>query len=579
MYSFLELNKWSKKEILAQEDKVAILGNCSTQFLSTGISGYSKIKGLNLKILEGEYNLIDNILIDKNSDIYSFKPNYVILWIDVNKIYEEFLCLSQSKKRNFANSYIKKIESYWDMISNNLKSRIIQPNFTEINDRALGNYSCKINSTFIYQIRKLNYLLQEKMSKRTDLYPVDLLSIQIELGGDKFFDSSLYYGSKMPFSINAVPYVAKNVVDIILALKGKQKKCVVLDLDNVLWGGEVGDIGINKIEIGDFKRGSVFSRLQKWFKQLKDFGIILAVCSKNYDNVAKEPFKKLDEMSIKLSDISIFVANWENKASNIKHIQESLNIGLDSIVFVDDNPYERDLVKQMLPEIEVPDLPDDPGLYLDFIQKCNSFEASSYTKNGSLRTKQYKEEFKRKNAEKQFESIDDYLKNLNMKATVTPFKKELYPRIAQLTQRSNQFNLTTIRYNEKEIEQIANSDNYLTLAFSLKDKFGNYGLISILIIKKISDKKALIETWLMSCRVLKRGMEEYIINYLVKYLLNNGYEIVNCEYIRTEKNNMVKDIYKNMGFSEVKSNKNKNEYELILVNYKNRETFIGTANE
>lgn len=579
MYSFVELKKLAKKEINSKEIKVAILGNCSTQFITTGVLGYAKTKGLNIKVFEADYNAIDNILLDRTSDIYNFSPKYVILWLDVNKIYDEFLDLPTEEKKNFANSYIKKIESYWDLISNNLNSRIIQPNFTEINDRVLGNYSCKIENTFIYQLRKLNYFLEEKMSEKNYIYPLDLLSIQIQMGNDNFFDPTLYFNSKMPFSINAVPYVSKNITDILLALEGKTKKCVILDLDNTLWGGTIGDLGIGGIEIGELKRGMAFSHFQRWIKQLKEAGIILAVCSKNYEDVAKEPFEKAEEMVLKLSDISVFVANWENKASNIKFIQEVLNIGMDSLVFIDDNPYERDLVKKMLPAIEVPNLPEDAALYLDFIQKGNYFEVSSYTKDGALRTQLYKEEFERKNFEKQYESIDDYLKSLNMEATVTPFKKEQYARIAQLTQRSNQFNLTTIRYNEKDIEQIANSDEYLTLAYSLKDSFGSYGLISVMIIKKLTNEKVYIETWLMSCRVLKRGMEEFIINYMVKYLKAKGFKFIESKYIKTEKNNMVKDIFKNFGFVEVQVDEKETKYELVIDNYTDKETYIGEDNE
>ena len=192
-------------------------------------------------------------------------------------------------------------------------------------------------------------------------------------------------------------------------MSGKIKKCVILDLDNTLWGGVIGDDGLAGIEIGELGKGHVFSNFQRWLKQLKDYGIILAICSKNEEDTAKEPFEKHDEMVLSLSDISLFVANWNDKASNIKMIQESLNIGMDSIVFLDDNPFERNLVKEKLPEIEVPELPEDPALWLVFLQKQNYFDTASYTAEGSDRTKLYQAEYERKRLEQTFETIDDYL--------------------------------------------------------------------------------------------------------------------------------------------------------------------------
>ena len=343
-----------------------------------------------------------------------------------------------------------------------------------------------------------------------------------------------------------------------------------LRLDNTLWGGVIGDDGINGIQIGELGNGRAFTNLQIWLKKLKERGIILAICSKNNEDTAKEPFLKHPEMVLKLDDISCFVANWEDKASNIKYIQKVLNIGMDSMVFLDDNPFERNLVKSMIPEIEVPELPEDPSLYLSYLQSLNLFETASFSEEDKKRTSQYQAEAKRVETERMFDNYDDYLKSLEMVATVSAFDEFQTPRISQLTQRSNQFNLRTVRYTEDDIKRIMASDEYIGRYFMLKDKFGDHGLISVVILKKLSDKTLFIENLLMSCRVLKRGMEEFIINSLIDAARQGGYTELIGEYIPTAKNAMVKDFYKNMGFSELSPNK----YIAKVDEYKEQLTFI-----
>lgn len=570
MYSFKELKKYSKTEVSGEEYRVAVLGNVSTQFISLCIKGNLKAEGINASVFDADYNQIEAQLIDNNSETYTHNPHVIVLYVATDKLYEEFMDLDASLRSNFSEMYLNKITNYWDLINKNTNAKIIQTNFTEINDRAFGNYSSKIADSFTYQIRKLNFLLEDAMKDRKEVFPLDLLSIQIGLGQKEFYDTVLYYNAKMNVTMDAVPYISKNITDIIKSLRGSIKKAVILDLDNTLWGGVIGDDGLGGIEIGEYKRGPVFSDFQRWLKQLKDRGILLCVCSKNNEDTAKEPFTNHEDMILKLDDISMFVANWEDKASNIRMIQKSLNIGMDSIVFIDDNPFERNLVRSMIDDITVPELPEDPENYLAFLQSENLFETASYSVDDKDRTKQYQAEIKRKTLEQEFVSIDDYLINLEMVAEAKPFEPIRYSRIAQLTQRSNQFNLRTIRYTEADIEKIANDDGYITLYYTLKDKFGDHGLVSVVILKKESDKDVFVDTWLMSCRVLKRGMEEYIVNKLVKAAADAGFYTIHSEYIETPKNKMVKDIYKTMGFTEVEPSK----YVLKISEYKENKTYI-----
>ncbi len=570
MYTFKEVKKATKNIVDSREIKLAVLGNCATQFLATAIEGYGKLEGLNLNVFDADYNQIDAQLLDKTSEVYAFEPEDIILFVATDKIYEEFLDMPLALRKDFAEEMIKKLVGYWDLISTNSKARILQPNFTEIDDKALGNYSAKVEYSFIYQIRKLNFLLEEEAKNRSNIYPVDLLSVQISLGQKDFYDPSLYYNAKMTIAMEALPYVAKEVVGVLKAMEGKIKKCVILDLDNTLWGGVIGDDGLGGIQIGELKSGHVYTDLQRWLKQLKELGVILAVCSKNNEDIAKEPFEQHDEMILKLSDISVFVANWDDKASNIKLIQESLNIGMDSIVFIDDNPFERNLVKSIIPDIEVPDLPENPAEYLGYLQSLNLFDTVSFAGESADRTSQYQAEFERKKSQMSYTSIDDYLESLEMVGEAKPFEKVRFPRIAQLTQRSNQFNLRTVRYTEDEIEKIANDDNYITLYYTLKDKFGDHGLTGVVIMEKVSDEEIFVDTWLMSCRVLKRGMEEFIVNKFIETAKAKGFKKVSAEYIPTPKNSMVKDIYKTFGFNE----NGENRYWINVDEYSNKNNFI-----
>lgn len=570
MYTFKELKKALKLNISGPEKKLAILGNCSTQFLAVACEGCAKIRNINLKVFDADYNQIEAQLMNPQSETYEFRPDYILLYFSSEKLYEEFLRRDLGDRPLFATDIIDKILNFWILIQRNTNAKILQINFVELNDRVFGNYSAKMDNSFIYQIRKLNFLLSEKMKDDSKVYPIDLQSIQAQIGVKNLRDDSLYFSSKMTLSLSSISYVATNVIDVICAIEGKVKKCIVLDLDNTLWGGVVGDDGIDGIEIGEFGRGHAFSNFQLWLKQLKERGVLLTVCSKNEETVAKKPFEELDEMVISLDDISYFVANWNDKASNIKEIQQQLNIGMDSFVFIDDNPFERNLVKSIITDITVPDIPEDPADYLNYLWELNLFETASFSNEDTKRTGQYKAEFQRKALEHSFESYDDYLSDLEMFAETQVFIKKNYSRIAQLTQRSNQFNLRTIRYSENDIERIANDESYIALSFNLKDKFGDHGLISVAIMKELSVEDIFIDTWLMSCRVLKRGMEEFVVNELVKQAKARGYKKIIGEYIPSTKNMMVKDIYLEMGFEDIGDN----HFELLLNKYKTKKNYI-----
>jgi len=530
--------------------KIAILSDSASQFLTTAIKGIGIEYEVNYEIFESDYNQIYRQAYDITSDLYNFKPDYVIILHSTEKLINKFYT-NESNKIDFASNQVNYIKGICDQIIIHHKCKIIINSFPEYNDSVFGNFSAKLNNSFLFQIKKLNYELMKFTQDNLNIFMIQIDTIFNYLGFKNCCDSKMYIGADMVYSIDVLPYLAKYLNDIILSINGNFKKCIILDLDNTLWGGIIGDDGLNGIQVGDFGIGKAYTDLQLWIKELKNRGIILAVCSKNNEDIAKEPFLNHPEMKLKLEDISVFIANWENKVDNIKHIQNILNINFDSIVFLDDNPFEREMVKSAITGITVPNLPEDPGEYLNYLRSLNLFETASFTNEDVNRTLLYQEEAKRSTLQKSFTNENDFLQSLNMEALIKPFDNFTIPRIAQLSQRSNQFNLRTIRYSEDQVREISNLKEYYTIGISLKDKFGDYGLVSFAILKYIASNTLFIENWVMSCRVLKRGVEYIMLEKIVTIAKNNGFTIINGEYIPTKKNELVKDHYNKLNFTSI----------------------------
>lgn len=548
--SFQALRKNLKKDHGSlPQIKVSLMGDAATQLLGQAIRGYGYERKIDIQLFEGDYDQIDLQVNDPNSEFYQYDSDYVFIHKTSHKLRAKFGKTSLEKKADFAKHCIFQLKHYIESINARASSRIIISNFPEIKDRVFGNYGNKVRQSWTYQLRKLNFELMELAQEYDNVFINDVASLQHLKGQTFAHDTKTYINASMPESLDFVPLLARNMVDIVLSIYGRFKKCLILDLDNTTWGGIIGDDGLEGIQVGDLGIGKAFNELQQWAKQLKDRGIILAICSKNTESVAKEPFEKHPDMVLRLDDISVFVANWENKADNIRFIQQVLNIGFDSMVFLDDNPFERNLVRSELPEVTVPELPEDPAHYLSFVEELNLFETSSFSSEDSGRTKKYQEEADRAKLKQNFGSIADYLQSLEMKGTFADFDSFHVPRLAQLSQRSNQFNLRTVRYDEQQIKDIIASENRLGYYVKLEDKFGEYGLISFLILD-VQEHALFIDTWIMSCRVLKRDVEKYVLNKVVEKARELGKSKIVGEYLPTPKNALVKEHYKDLGFEE-----------------------------
>ncbi len=572
MKTFSQLKKNLKNDFSNLKTiKVAVLGDSATQFLIQALRGTGYDYGYDLKIWEADFNQIERQVFDPSSELYEFAPELVIIFHSTHKLLGKYNKLKPEQYSSLASSQIELVENIAATISSNLKAKIIYYNYSEIDDSVFGNYANKIESSFLFQLRKLNYELMQFATRQTNFYMVDISAIQNQIGKAAFFQTSVYINTEMVLSLDVVPMVAAKTVDLIAALYGKFKKCLILDLDNTMWGGIIGDDGLENIQIGSLGIGKAFSEFQYWIKKLKNRGVILAVCSKNTEHIAKEPFEKHPDMVLHLDDIAVFVANWENKADNIRQIQSILNIGFDSMVFLDDNPFERNMVRENVPQVTVPELPEDPADYLEYLYTLNLFETVSFSNEDAERTKQYQVEAQRTVLQKSFANEDEFLQSLNMVSLVEPFNKFNTPRVAQLSQRSNQFNLRTIRYTEADIEQLGAAEDFYTFTFDLADKFGNNGLICVIILKQEDKDTLFIDTWFMSCRVLKRGMENFTLNTITNFAKEKGFSFLKAEYIPTAKNEMVKDHYEKLGFTG-----KDNFWYLDVKNYENKKCYITT---
>jgi len=549
--------------------KVALLGDTSTQFLKQALRGEGFDRGFDLQIWEADFNQVERQVFDPSSELYAFGPGVVIIFQSSHKLLGKYNKLNPVGYNALADSELESVAGICSQIKSRINADIIYYNYTEVDDAVFGNYANKTDASFLFQLRKLNYELMQDAVSQPNFHLVDLSSIQNRVGKATFFQPSVYINAEMVLSIDVLPEIASRTLDLIGAMFGKIKKCLVLDLDNIIWGGVIGDDGLENIQLGALGIGKAFTEFQYWLKKLKNRGIILAVCSKNTESIAKEPFEKHPDMVLRLDDIAAFAANWENKVDNIRQIQAMLNIGFDSMVFLDDNPFERNMVRENIPGITVPEMPEDPSDYLEYLYTLNLFETVSFSKEDEARASLYHVESQRSSLAEKFTNEDDFLQSLNMRSMVEGFNKFNIPRVTQLSQRSNQFNLRTVRYREADIERLVSSDDYYSFAFTLKDKFGDNGLICVVVLKKETRDILFIDSWFMSCRILKRGMENFVLNTIASFARKKGFAILKGEYLPTAKNEMVKDHYRHLGFENING-----YWELDLDSYEVKKCFI-----
>jgi len=554
--------------------KLALLGDVSTQHLVPVLRALFASNGVEAEVYEAGFDTVEVEALDPASGLYSFGPDVVVILQSIGKLRSSYY-ESAGDRSAFARTRAGEIEEVWKAIRKRSGASIVQSNFVVPYERPFGNYGLQVPDTLHGAVIELNREIAGRARENAGVLVNDVDYLAAWFGRRHFIDEKLWALSKSLCALELLPEVAQNVVDIALAAQGRAVKCVVLDLDNTLWGGVVGDDGLEGIELGESDETGVFRSFQFYLRELGRRGILLAVCSKNDESLARRVFREHPGMVLREEDVAAFVANWEDKATNIRRIREKLNIGLDAMVFLDDNPFERNLVRQMVPEVIVPELPEDPGLYVRAISEMNLFEVASHSALDGQRASLYRDQEKRDEERSRFETLDDYLKSLETTARVARFDPKDLPRIAQLLQRSNQFNLTTRRHSEAECEAMMRDETgYFPFSVTVRDRFGDFGLINVVILRRM-DSVMEVDTFVMSCRVLQRGVEQLAMNKVFEEARRSGCKRVVGRYIPTAKNGMVKDFYERFGFRREDAPEGEGvSFTLGLDEYRPREVHI-----
>jgi FkbH-like protein len=579
----LRKKKSLKRELLAENRvnytlNIAVLGGSTTSEIVKILELFLLKNGVAGNFYESEYNKFYEDAVFGNAELDGFKPDIIYIHTtNVNIAQYPSIDLTNQEIDSLVKQETEKFKSIWTSLQK-FSCAIIQNNFELPINRSLGNLDAYDIHGKTHFINCLNFQLAVSAREISNLYINDINYLSAQVGLSQWFNRNLWHTAKYAVSFDAIPLLAQNIASIIMAIVGKTKKCLVLDLDNTCWGGVIGDDGLNGIQIGnETATGESYMYFQKYVKELKERGIILAVSSKNNHEIAIEGFTHSDSV-LSFEDFAIFKANWEPKTQNIQEIATEINIGLDSLVFIDDNSAERHIVISQLPEVAVPDVGADVMQFVDYIEKNGYFEITSLSNDDVNRNKFYKNNSERAIAQSKFSDYNEYLESLDMIAEIKPFSLLYIDRITQLINKTNQFNVTTKRYTIGEVQALIDDDNYITLYGKLADKFGDNGLVSILI-GKINGRACHIDLWLMSCRVLKRNMEQAMFDsFINRCKQKNVNEIIGC-YYKTAKNDMVSGLFESFGFELLTKEENESKWKLSIHNYEVNNRIITIKNE
>jgi FkbH-like protein len=544
-----------KKELLKQTNlvptRIAILGGSTTAEVKSTLEVFLLAQGIEPAFYESGYNCYCEDILFENPDLWSFRPDIVFVHTTWHNILEfpELLEAEPEVERRVRHE-MTRFEALWEKIHAGLGALIIQNNFDQPRLRPLGNLEASESFGRVNFLLRLNAEFASYARSHSRFLINDIHYLSAEVGLAAWLEHSYWYSFHMALGPTATVALARNVAAIIKSVYGKSKKCLVLDLDNTLWGGVIGDDGVHNLVLGrDHPVGEAFADFQRYVKGLQRRGVILAVCTKNDAENAKEGFSHPDSV-LKLEDFSAFKASWNPKPEGIRQIAEELNIGLDSLVFVDDNPAERALVVEQLPDVAVPDVGSDVSLFAEILESARYFEVDKIVQDDLNRSVYYSSNAQRSACQTDFGDYGEFLTSLEMTAEIGPFRLIYLERITQLINKTNQFNLTTRRYTGAEVESVARDASFITLYGRLSDKFGDNGLVSALI-GRIDDQIVELDLWLMSCRVLKREMELAMFDALVEQCQMRGIRKIVGVYIPSKKNSMVAGHYPSLGFSRV----------------------------
>ncbi|MCR5107047.1 MAG: HAD-IIIC family phosphatase [Lachnospiraceae bacterium] len=538
------------------EKKIAVLGGSTTHDIIAILDLFLLEQGIKAEFYESEYAKFWEDVMFENKDLKSFSPDVVYIHTSNRNIRNyPVQGMSREEVESCLNTDYDRFLKMWERIREDYHCPVIQNNFEYPFYRLLGNADATDIHGRVRYINRLNEMFCDYAEKNKDFYIQDINYLSSAYGLDEWSNPLYWHVYKYSLAIEAIPTLSFNLSNIIKSIYGKNKKSLILDLDNTIWGGVIGDDGVENIEIGqETSLGQLYSEFQSYIKAQKDIGVILNIASKNdYEN-AIEGIEH-PESILKSDDFIEIKANWEPKSKNVEEIARELNLLPESFVFVDDNPAEREIVEESL-HVAAPEIGKVED-YIRILDHSGFFEVTNLSSDDVKRNDMYKENLERMKLEASFTDYGDYLRNLDMKAEVKSFEPVYLDRIAQLTNKSNQFNLTTKRYSRAEIEKVSESDEYIDLYGKLEDKFGDNGVVSV-VIGHINGDRLDMDLWIMSCRVLKRDMEYAMMDELVKRASERNIKKIRGYFYKTAKNKMVTDFYGVMGFEKISEDEENN---------------------
>jgi FkbH-like protein len=565
--------------LAAKPVRLAILGASTFAHLHPSLRVAGLRRNLHLTIYENDYGQYWQELADTGSALHRFAPTAVLLALDAQHLAAGVSATMDAEAAAAQlRDVVERVRACWSMIRDAFGCQILFQMPLPVHPPLLGSNEHRLPGSQAAFIARLS----EALRGIADTEGVDLLALDARVAADglaAWHDPALWHRAKQEVSPAAAPMYGELALRLIAARLGRSAKCLVLDLDHTLWGGVIGDDGLEGIVLGQGSAlGEAHVAFQAYARELARRGVILAVCSKNDEAVALDVFERHPEMVLRRADIASFVANWGDKAANIRTIANELNIGLDSLVFIDDNPFERALVRQELPMVAVPEVADDPASFARTLADAGYFEALWITGDDRARSAQYQGNRAREALRANTTDLAAYLRGLEMRLLWRRFDATGLPRIVQLINKTNQFNLTTRRYDEADVRAVMQDPRGFGLQLRLLDRFGDNGIIAILIGRRGENEDLLIDTWLMSCRVLGRQVESASLNLIVAEARRLGARRLIGEYLPSAKNGMVKDHYTKLGFTEIaREADGASRAALELAQFTPIETFIEVA--
>lgn len=532
--------------------RLAVLSNSTVDFIVPTLVGTAARHGIALECIKGGYDQVIQQAVSPESVINRAKPDAVLLALDYRALPLRCQLGSREETTKVARQALSFIETARTGLKANGSVVCILQTIAPPPERLFGSLDRVLPGALRNIIEHVNTGLAKSIFGTEDIL-LDVAGLAETVGLAEWHSPTEWNLAKLPFSSGYLPLYADHVARVLAALRGKSRRALVLDLDDTLWGGVIGDDGIEGIQCaqGD-PVGEAYLSLQRFVLDLRARGIVLAVSSKNNDETARLPFREHPEMLIREEHIAVFQANWNDKATNIKAIAKELSLGVDSLVFLDDNPAERNLVRELLPEVAVPELPSDPALYARTLAAAGYFESVIFSDEDLKRARYYQDNAKRVGLQTAAGDVDSYLASLEMEITFQPFDETGRTRITQLINKSNQYNLTTRRYTEAEVAALERDPDCFTLQVRLSDRFGDNGMISVVICRQHADSEWEIDTWLMSCRVLGRGVEQMVLREILQHAERRAIRKLIGSYRPTDRNKMVDDHYSKLGFAQVR---------------------------